>query len=392
MIDYKKYILELKKYGFDSNKENLSDFWFSNKVKISPKLFGSSGNDNLFSLLVRWESPLGRACSTEIREFIDLKQRENIQLRNSLYKEGKYSFIYAIIDFFAFSFTFNNELYTLSKFNESFPTSQISGLADLRGIDLNGININDSILKNAFFALSNFSNCKLQQLHFENMNFVSANFKNAILTSIILDESSTFSNATFDNAFLNNIDLTDKILSGGISIKEISYFELLKKALTIEVQYDKRNHTEFLFVNTKEISSYDLLSFKKNIEWYMTISRKISDSKKDWKKRISIIFQILISKYWTSYSVFGSITFLTILVLAYIFYFTSSNFKIPTELSPIDFFDSIYFVVVTFTTLGYGDISPTNWAGQLFVIITALTGYLFLGIFIYLLSKKIGSD
>lgn len=389
MTDYKKYIPKLIKYGFDLEKDNISDFWFSKKNEISPKLFAETGNDELFSLLVRWQSELGITCSKAVREFINLRQKENIQLGNTLRKEGNFSFTYATIDFTTFSFNFNNQEYNLSKFNKSFQTSQASGIADLRGIDLNGIVINNSLLKNAFLSQSNFSNSNLQQLKFENINFVAANFYNARLVSVSLDKDSTFSNANFSNAFLNAITLTDNILGEGIEFNEISYFSLLKNAFLKNKQGIQRTHTEFLLVDTKDISNYDLISFRNYLEWYMTVSKKIRYSKNGLKKSISIKFQILISKYWTSYSVFGAITTLTVLLLASIFYLTNSNFKIPCELKPVDFFDSIYFVIVTFTTLGYGDISPVNWFGQLFVIITALTGYLFLGIFIYLLSKKI---
>jgi len=30
-------------------------------------------------------------------------------------------------------------------------------------------------------------------------------------------------------------------------------------------------------------------------------------------------------------------------------------------------FESVYFVIVTFSTVGYGDISPDTWLGQLFM-------------------------
>ena len=36
---------------------------------------------------------------------------------------------------------------------------------------------------------------------------------------------------------------------------------------------------------------------------------------------------------------------------------------------PWDFFDCIWFVVVTFSTVGYGDTRPNDWPGQTFVII-----------------------
>lgn len=41
-----------------------------------------------------------------------------------------------------------------------------------------------------------------------------------------------------------------------------------------------------------------------------------------------------------------------------------------------NFFESIYFSVVTLTTLGYGDFLPQNWLSQLFVIYEVLVGIL----------------
>ena len=36
---------------------------------------------------------------------------------------------------------------------------------------------------------------------------------------------------------------------------------------------------------------------------------------------------------------------------------------------PWNFFECIWFVVVTFSTVGYGDFRPGDWPGQTFVII-----------------------
>ena len=35
----------------------------------------------------------------------------------------------------------------------------------------------------------------------------------------------------------------------------------------------------------------------------------------------------------------------------------------------VDLFESLYFVVVTFATVGYGDYKPDNWPSQLFMVI-----------------------
>lgn len=54
-----------------------------------------------------------------------------------------------------------------------------------------------------------------------------------------------------------------------------------------------------------------------------------------------------------------------------------------------NWFSPYYYSVVTFATLGYGDITPSNLAGQISSVIEVLTGYLMLGGLLSVFSKKI---
>eukprot|EP00978_Attheya_sp_CCMP212_P023386 scaffold71562_cov60-Attheya_sp.AAC.2 len=49
--------------------------------------------------------------------------------------------------------------------------------------------------------------------------------------------------------------------------------------------------------------------------------------------------------------------------------------------------DSIYFAVVMFTTIGYGDMSPSTQASQLFTIFFALYGIVILGLFLGIMGE-----
>jgi tetratricopeptide (TPR) repeat protein len=49
---------------------------------------------------------------------------------------------------------------------------------------------------------------------------------------------------------------------------------------------------------------------------------------------------------------------------------------------------SLYFSVVTFTTLGYGDIVPRDPTGQVFVVIEVIVGFLMLGLFLATIIRK----
>ncbi|KAK7479069.1 hypothetical protein BaRGS_00029661 [Batillaria attramentaria] len=46
--------------------------------------------------------------------------------------------------------------------------------------------------------------------------------------------------------------------------------------------------------------------------------------------------------------------------------------------SPLTMFESLYFVIVTFSTVGYGDISPDIWLGQLFMILMIVVAFSFI--------------
>ena len=51
----------------------------------------------------------------------------------------------------------------------------------------------------------------------------------------------------------------------------------------------------------------------------------------------------------------------------------------------------IYFSVVTFSTLGFGDITPLKWYSEVLVIIEVLFGYVMLGGLISIFSNKLAS-
>jgi tetratricopeptide (TPR) repeat protein len=50
---------------------------------------------------------------------------------------------------------------------------------------------------------------------------------------------------------------------------------------------------------------------------------------------------------------------------------------------------AFYFSIVTFTTLGYGDILPQNWIGQVLVAFEVLLGYFMLGALVAIIIRKI---
>lgn len=65
------------------------------------------------------------------------------------------------------------------------------------------------------------------------------------------------------------------------------------------------------------------------------------------------------------------------------------DFK-PKMIPGINFFTYIYLSVVTFATLGFGDITPLCWQAQIPVIIEVILGYVFLGLIVTIIARRFG--
>ena len=99
---------------------------------------------------------------------------------------------------------------------------------------------------------------------------------------------------------------------------------------------------------------------------------------------ITMIALVQIYPTW----VFGTVLFggmvCTIISHAFLYQgvgLVAESFSFP------NFADALYFSLVTFTTLGYGDFQPTD-GYRLFAASQAVYGYIFLGLLIALISRR----
>jgi voltage-gated potassium channel len=64
-------------------------------------------------------------------------------------------------------------------------------------------------------------------------------------------------------------------------------------------------------------------------------------------------------------------------IFSIIFIYSGLIYQVEHPVNPRDFatfFDAVYFAVVTMTTVGFGDITPTSQAGKLMTVLMILTG------------------
>lgn len=65
------------------------------------------------------------------------------------------------------------------------------------------------------------------------------------------------------------------------------------------------------------------------------------------------------------------------------------KFAFKPEMIP-SAFQYFYLSVVTFATLGFGDITPLNWQAQIPVVFEVIMGYVFLGLIITIIARRFG--
>ena len=123
----------------------------------------------------------------------------------------------------------------------------------------------------------------------------------------------------------------------------------------------------------------------------MRYRRKLASS---WREWLSLwIFQPFTRYDKKEWLLFAGLFIACIILMSLFFGVLYCNFEFikfsEKNASPPSFWDSFYFSVVTFATLGYGDIKPSCIQGRMLAISEVILGYVILGLFISILARKI---
>jgi hypothetical protein len=81
--------------------------------------------------------------------------------------------------------------------------------------------------------------------------------------------------------------------------------------------------------------------------------------------------------------------FAAILILGFGLAYAHWAHMLSTGDRPSDIFTPYYFSIVTYTTLGFGDVKPNNVAGEILVSTEVILGYVTLGLLLAVLSDRI---
>lgn len=244
---------------------------------------------------------------------------------------------------------------------------------DLQGADLQGMNL----------QWVDFRKAKLRNVEFH-----------GIMPVADLRESDLFE-TDFSGALLYNTNLKGAFLVGTDLRGADIQFATITQATVLGVKYD--NKMKCLGCNTegstgsqrffKHIKDMDYIEeTREKYPWKYWLWKWTSDcgrSISQWTL-ISIVTALLFGVIFANYSVWGWLPDWLQSLLTTVA--PKMNYSNPSIAD--GWFTPYYFSLVTFTTLGFGDVTPTNTVGQIWLALEMVLGYIMLGGLITLFATK----
>ncbi|MFK5925955.1 MAG: pentapeptide repeat-containing protein [Desulfuromusa sp.] len=294
---------------------------------------------------------------------------------------------------------------------------------DLRGADFNGADLRDLDLSGRDLSGTQFFNADLRGTNLQDANLEGAEFSTANLEGAILDgahcKQTGFGRANLSHASLFRTNLERATLTqanlehANLSCANLHHCRLREANLiaTDLTEADLR-YAELSLANIRNanFSNADLRHARlrmmrqfKSANWIGVDIRDVNFSGAYLMRR-EIIDQNFIKEF-RSYNWLSKILYYPwlwtcdcgrsmfrwcccigslLLLFTYLYSFVGIDYGLyPTKLS------SLYFSVVTLTTLGFGDVVPNSIGGQIVVMLEVSTGYIMLGGLLSIFSNKL---
>ncbi len=251
---------------------------------------------------------------------------------------------------------------------------------------LSNIHFEGAILRHCIFQ-----DGKLHDCFFEGADLKHADFTNATMNTCNLQEAdlqgvnfhgTKFINSSFIDAILKDINTTGTIVDQ-------------KSVFGKEVKSEKDGNFHFASIEYKQIKQMyknsSLHDFADEFHYKEMVAKRKLIPKKSPIRWLSYIFGDMLCKYGTSFIhvLLGCIV--VIVGCALLFHYFDSLLYYNTILEDPTIFESIYFSIVTFTTLGYGDYHVVGNM-QMIAAIESFVGAAMMSLFTVIVARKIIRD
>lgn len=248
---------------------------------------------------------------------------------------------------------------------------------DLRGINFTGFT---NLIEDEIFGFD-FSNCSLTYSNLSNAEFSSSKFRKADIlysdfSNSILDDCdfsganltlSDFSNSRLEGADFRNVWMSDVSFLGA----DLGY-----------IKYNRR--TDFHNIDIAKVSGSSnplFISYVRRKHYLKHFKAQNLGNK------IIYYIWLAISDCGQSFLRWFAVSLLICIIFGYIYSMFSSSFFLANNRSATAF-TFYYYSVVTFTTLGFGDVVPKDICAEIAVTVEVITGYVMLGGLISIFATK----
>ena len=273
--------------------------------------------------------------------------------------------------------------------------------AKLQGADLVGANLQGATLVGATLVGANLVGAKLQEA-----NLVGANLQGATLLGANL-AGANLAGANLQGANLGNSNLRDAIFDEKTILTDVDFFQCTLDGSTIKNAYKNIDKEVIQIRTTKKKNNYsrarEIYILLKNYfrregmydisgEYFIQekkMEKILNKKRKKWGKYFLNIFLEIVSGYGERPLNAIICSLIIILGSAHIYWLfngiMATNDKVTFGGT---FFESLYFSIVTFATLGYGDLIPKAGFFRFIASFESLTGIILTAIFIFIFARK----
>jgi uncharacterized protein YjbI with pentapeptide repeats len=257
-----------------------------------------------------------------------------------------------------------------------FQVADLTG-ADLREADLRRANLQGTDLIKADLRESNLQGANLRRANLQGANLQEANLQGADLRRANL-QGANLQEANLQNSKLHVTNLKNVNLKGA-DLTDSSF----EKAIVKGVKYDRSTIFSGAYVD-QALGNPQFVREAKDQQFLEEFKSKNPRIYKIWNVFADCGRSFL---RWALWSLLFAVVFA--LIYEIIYFCSPATFKadfISPTWSGISF---LYYSIVTFTTLGFGDIVPKSPWVQLLVTLEVILGYVMLGGLISIFANKL---
>lgn len=277
-----------------------------------------------------------------------------------------------------------------------FGGADLSG-ARFSGANLTGAKLVESTLSGAQFLGANLSQADLSDCQAEGAGFGAANLSDATLFGSNL-KGATLTRSTLKRADLRASRLEEaRLCDVDLSDADLFRADLRRSDLTnANVKGARLTECDLTGSRLRNIRSYGEADWigadvrDADFRGGFLLRRTISDQNylhefRNHSKRNALVYWM----WWVTSDCGRSISrwvgCIAIIIVAFAAAFEGAEVDWGGRKNPLS---SLYFSVVTFTTLGYGDVLPASQSGQMLAIAEVLIGYVMLGGLLSIFANK----